>query len=105
MNISTKYLKVMPIFLVIALIVFIKNDQTEFQPKQTGQSIFLKGTDKDPIHDNGEKDMGHLDPEDQKRMGIYHYNEGNNFLKQNNLEEARSNYKMALHHNKIFEEA
>ena len=69
------------------------------------QPISPKGTDKDPVHDHGEKDIGHLDPEAQKRMGIYHYNEGNNFLKQNNFEKAISNYKMALHHNKNFEEA
>ena len=105
MNISAKYLKVMPLLLVIGLIVFIKNDQTEFRLKQTVQPISPKGTDKDPVHDHGEKDIDHLDPEAQKRMGIYHYNEGNNFLKQNNLEEAISNYKMALHHNKNFEEA
>ena len=105
MNISAKYLKVMPLLLVIGLIVFIKNDQTEFRLKQTVQPISPKGTDKDPVHDHGEKDIGHLDPVAQKRMRIYHYNEGNNFLKQNNLEEAISNYKMALHHNKNFEEA
>ena len=95
----------MPLLLVIGLIVFIKNDQTEFQLEQTVQSISPKGTDKDPVHDHGEKDIDHLDPEAQKRMGIYHYNEGNNFLKQNNFEKAISNYKMALHHNKNFEEA
>ena len=104
MNISAKYLKVMPLLLVIGLIVFIKNDQTEFQLKQTVQSISPKGTDKDPVHDHGEKGIGHLDPEAQKRMGIYHYNEGNKFLRQNSWEEAARNYKMALRHNKNFDE-
>ena len=49
--------------------------------------------------------MDHLDPEAQKRMGIYHYNEGNKLLEQNKWEEAIRNYKMALYHNKNFEEA
>ena len=105
MNIPTKYLKVMSLLLVVGLIIFIKNDQTKFQRKQSMPSIPPKGTDKGLVHDHGKKGMDHLDPETQRRMGIYHYNEGNNFLKQNNLEEAISNYKMALHHNKKFEEA
>ena len=95
----------MSLLLIIGSIVFIKNDQTKFQRKQSAPSISPKGTDKGLVHDHGKKDMDHLDLEAQKRMGIYHYNEGNNFLKQNNLEEAISNYKMALHHNKKFEEA
>ena len=53
------------------------------------------------IHD----ETNHQDPQSQKRMGIYHYNEGNKLLKKNNYEEAIKNYKMALHHNKGFEES
>ncbi|PIQ97939.1 MAG: hypothetical protein COV67_01555 [Nitrospinae bacterium CG11_big_fil_rev_8_21_14_0_20_56_8] len=48
--------------------------------------------------------MDHSSPENQKRMGIFHYNEGNKFLKQGDIEEAIRNYKMALHHNPEFQE-
>lgn len=105
MIIPTKYSKLMPLLLLIALIIFIMSDRIRFQSKETTQSLTLEGIDGDGIHNHGNEDMDHLDPKAQKRMGIYHYNEGNKFLKQNNWEEAISNYKMALHHNKNFNEA
>lgn len=43
--------------------------------------------------------IDHSDPANNKRMGFYHYNEGNKALKEGKWEEAVSNYKMALHHN------
>lgn len=50
-----------------------------------------------PEHDHG-------DPEKQRRMGIYHYNEGNKLLRERKWEEAVDNYKMALHHDpELFE--
>ncbi|NIQ02806.1 MAG: tetratricopeptide repeat protein, partial [Nitrospinaceae bacterium] len=45
-------------------------------------------------------DHRHKDPEKERRMGIYHYNEGNRFLKKGDWKEAVRNYKMALHHDK-----
>ena len=105
MIISTKYLKLMPLLIIIASIVFITSDQIQFHSKQIIQSFTLEEIDGSHIHNHGNENKDHSDPEAQKRMGIYHYNEGNNFLKQNNLEKAISNYKMALHHNKNFEEA
>ena len=105
MNIPTKFLKVMPILLIVGSIAFITNDQIQYQIKQTVQSISPKGIDKNSIHDQDKKNTDHQDPETQKRMGIYHYNEGNKFLQQKGWEEAISNYKMALHHNKNFDEA
>ena len=38
------------------------------------------------------------DPEKERRMGIFHYNEGNRFLRKGDWKEALRNYKMALHH-------
>ncbi len=38
------------------------------------------------------------DPEKERRMGIFHYNEGNRFLRKGDWKEAVRNYKMALHH-------
>ena len=95
----------MPLLLIISSVIFIISDQVKFQPKQTTPSLTLERIDRDGIHNHDDRDMNHLNPEAQKRMGIYHYNEGNKFLKQNSLEEAISNYKMALHHNKNFNEA
>ena len=102
---STKYSKLMPFLLIVASIVFITSDQIHFQSKQTVQLYTPEGFNGNSTHSHSDGDINQSDPEAQKRMGIYHYNEGNNFLKQNNLEEAISNYKMALHHNKNFEEA
>ena len=56
-------------------------------------------------HTGNQNIKNHKNLETQKRMGIYHYNEGNKFLKQNKIEKSIENYKMALHHNKHFEEA
>ncbi|MFQ5672503.1 MAG: tetratricopeptide repeat protein [Nitrospinales bacterium] len=50
-------------------------------------------------------EFDHSDPENQRRMGIYHYNEGNKFLRKNDPLEAIRNYKMALHHSPDFPEA
>ncbi len=44
------------------------------------------------------------DPEKEHRMAIYHYNEGNKFLSQDDWQEAVRNYKMALHHDKALNE-
>ncbi len=47
---------------------------------------------------NGQDHLDHSDPVNQKRMGIFHYNEGNKFLRKGNVQEAVNNYKMALRH-------
>lgn len=44
------------------------------------------------------------DPEKERRMGIFHYNEGNRFLRKGNWKEAVRNYKMALHHDPTLSE-
>ena len=54
-------------------------------------------------HDN-EEITDHRDPEIQRRMGIFHYNEGNHLLKKGDWEKAIQNYKMALHHDKTLGE-
>ena len=105
MIISSKYLKLMPLLIIIASIVFITSDQIQFQSKQIIQSFTLKEIDGSHIHSQGNENKDHSDPEAQKRMGIYHYNEGNKFLQQNDWEKAIISYKMALHHNDSFDEA
>ena len=71
--------------------------------KIAAEKIISHFNDEKNLHNHDE--TNHQDPQSQKRMGIYHYNEGNILLKQSNFEEAISNYKMALHHNKDFEES
>ncbi|MCH8156891.1 MAG: tetratricopeptide repeat protein [Nitrospinae bacterium] len=97
MNIPPKYMKLMPVLLFAAAIVFMVGDRIQFgSGLPTGEA---------PAHDHGTEEIDHSDPEAQRRMGIFHYNEGNKFSNQGNWEEAIRNYKMALHHNKNFEEA
>ena len=101
----TKYPKLTLLLLIIAPIVFVITDQTQFQPKQNIQSFISEEINGARVRGHGDEDINHSDPKIQKRMGIYHYNKGNKFLKQNNWKEAILNYKMALHHNKNFDEA
>ena len=105
MNIPPQYLKLMPFLLIVSAIVFITSDQIRFQKEQTAQQLALEGIDGGHIHSHDKGVMDHSDPVAQKRMGIFHYNEGNKFLKQNDWKQAIRNYKMALHHNKEFTEA
>lgn len=44
------------------------------------------------------------DPERERRMAIFHYNEGNTFLSKGNWQEAVHNYKMAVHHDPALSE-
>ena len=101
----TKYFKLMPPLLIVASIIFVTSDQMQFQSKLMIQSFTPEGVNEGRMHSHGDENMNQSDPEAQKPMGIYHYNEGNKFLKQNNWEKAISSYKMALHHNNNFDEA
>ena len=100
MQTPSKYAKFTPILLFITAILFIVGDQVQFDsPASTGE--------KDgPIHEHNHdgEEIDHSNPEAQRRMGIFHYNEGNKFLNKGNREEAITHYRMALHHNKNFEE-
>ena len=95
----------MPILLIVGSIVFLTADQIEYGLKKPKKKISRKLQHGELTHKHNKEEIDHKNPESQKRMGIYHYNEGNKFLKKNKPEEAIRNYKMALHHNKSFEEA
>jgi len=95
----------MPFLLIIGPIIFLTADQIEYNLKQPQKNNSSMMQHEKLIHDHDKEKTDHSNPETQKRMGIFHYNEGNKFLKQNKSEEAIRNYKMALHHNKSFEEA
>ena len=95
-----KYAKFTPILLFITAILFIVGDQVQYD---SPAHIIEKD---DPTHDHGHggEEIDHSSPEAQRRMGVFHYNEGNKFLNKGNREEAITHYRMALHHNKNFEE-
>ena len=56
-------------------------------------------------HKEGSNGKNISQEEKEKRMGIFHYNEGNKNFKEGRYDEAISNYKKALHHNKTLKEA
>jgi len=95
----------MPIFLILGPILFLVSDPIGYNLKEQQKINSSKVQHKELIHDHDKDIIDHKNPETQKRMSIYHYNQGNKFLKKNKPEEAIRNYKMALHHNKSFEEA
>ncbi|MBC8287044.1 MAG: tetratricopeptide repeat protein [Nitrospinae bacterium] len=107
---STKYL---PHLGVTAFIIFLATDY--FVPAQnsvpldSGKSLTMKeGSHKEGSHkEEGSKGEGaNLSQEErERRMAIFHYNEGNKFYKEENYAEAVIRYEKALHHNKKFKEA
>jgi tetratricopeptide (TPR) repeat protein len=50
-------------------------------------------------------DVDHSDPENIRRMAIFHFNEGNKLLQQKKWEDAAKNYHKALNHNRELQEA
>ena len=91
---------------LIALIIFLITDTSSFisiTPSIT-QNIprpIVKGNP----HEEGSKGKALSQMEKEKRMGIFHYNEGNRNFNAGRFEEAIINYRKALHHNKNFKEA
>jgi tetratricopeptide (TPR) repeat protein len=102
-NILVKNLKLILLLIAIGLFFYIAKGLVLNSQKIITQKTTSPYNNENNPHDHDETD--HQDPQSQKRMGIYHYNEGNNLLKQGNFEEAIKNYKMALRHNKDFEES
>jgi tetratricopeptide (TPR) repeat protein len=96
-----KYAKFTPLLLFITAILFIVGDQVQFD----SHTHIVEKDDLTHDHGHGGEEIDHSSPEAQRRMGVFHYNEGNKFLNKSNWEEAVTHYRMALHHNKNFEEA
>ena len=87
------------------MIVLLMTDTSFFILKtpsifKNNQSHALEGSHQERTEN---KDL--MQEEKEKRMGIFHYNEGNKNFKAGQFEEAIINYKKALHHNKNFKEA
>jgi tetratricopeptide (TPR) repeat protein len=113
----TKYL---PHLSVTALIIFLAVDYFSSnqklvlssssldQAKQEGSHNEGSHTDDKQMegsHSNGEEMTSLSQEEREKRMGIFHYNEGNKFFKVGDFPEAIIRYQKALHHHKEFREA
>ncbi len=93
--------KYTPILLLLVIVLFFVTDHLKLDPsKNEGEQVTV------PLpHDHSEgSDSDHSDPENIKRMAIFHFNEGNKSLQQEKFEEAEKNYKKALRHNKEFQE-
>ena len=65
----------------------------------------MEGSHNEGSHNEGSNGQNISQEEKEKRMGIFHYNEGNKSFKDGRFKEAIGNYKKALHHNKTFKEA
>ncbi|MZG52600.1 MAG: tetratricopeptide repeat protein [Nitrospinae bacterium] len=105
-----KKLKFLPHLSLIALIAFLMTDTSSFVSKtpsiaKKNSGPVEEGSHHEGSHEEGSKGKALSQEEKEKRMGIFHYNEGNKNFKAGQFEEAIINYKKALHHNKNFKEA
>jgi tetratricopeptide (TPR) repeat protein len=102
--------KYIPILLILSAVLIVLGDQLQFgllKHEDHGSHDNASKTAPSPAedHDHSEhSDDDHSDPENIKRMAIFHFNEGNKSLRQEKWEEAEKNYKKALIHNKEMEE-
>ena len=106
------YTKYLPHLSLIAFIIFLATDYLPLIQKNASvnsvkslkikESENRKGKHQNINNNKGEKlSQG----ERERRMAIFHYNEGNKFYKEKNYTEAVILYTKALHHNKKFKEA
>jgi len=86
--------KYFPVLLLLSIILFFVTDHLKPDSSENHEHSEL----------NEHDDMDHSDPENIRRMAIFHFNEGNKFLQQKNWDEAIKNYLKALNHNREFEE-
>ena len=108
MNKKNFTLWAIPTLLVVSALAIVTADRLSPSKPPVNAALTAINPDTPPAlkegsHDHSEDD--HQDPENNRRMGIFHYNEGNKMLAAGNLQEAVRNYKMALHHNKDFKQA
>ena len=112
MKTVSTYTKYLPHLSITAFIIFLTTDYLPLTQKtvsvssvkslNVGDSDNRKEKHKSSNNDKGEK----LSQEErERRMAIFHYNEGNKFYKEKNYTEAVILYTKALHHNKKFKEA
>jgi len=103
-----KPLKYLPHIGLLALIIFLTTDIPLINPTSSNVKKQLKqneGSHTEGSHKEGSNNKNISREEKEKRMGIFHYNQGNKNFKEGQFDEAIINYKKALHHNKSFKEA
>ena len=86
--------KYFPVLLLISIVIFFVTDHLKLDPSK----------DHEQAEHGGEHDVDHSDPENIKRMAIFHFNEGNKLLQQGEWDEAVKKYHKALKHNPKFQE-
>jgi len=86
--------KYFPVLLLISIIFFFVTDHLKLDPSK----------DHNHSENNEQQNADHSDPENIKRMAIFHFNEGNKFLQKGKWDEAVKNYNKALRHNPQFQE-
>jgi tetratricopeptide (TPR) repeat protein len=87
--------KYFPVLLLLTIVLFFVTDHLKVD------------TSKDHGHSEHDEhgDVDHSDPENIRRMAIFHFNEGNKLLQQKKWEDAAKNYHKALNHNRELQEA
>jgi tetratricopeptide (TPR) repeat protein len=108
MDQNKKFIKYLPHVGLLALIVFLITDTSPIilsTSNSEKSSKKMEGSHKEGSHNEGSKGQNISQEEKEKRMGIFHYNEGNKSFKEGRFDEAIGNYKKALHHNKTLKEA
>ena len=103
MNQNKNFIKYLPHLGLLALIIFLITDTS---PIVLSKSNSEKSLNKmEGSHNESSNGQDISQEEKEKRMAIFHYNEGNKSFKEERLDEAIGNYKKALHHNKTLKEA
>ena len=86
--------KYFPLLLLISVILFFVTERLKQEPI----------ADHNHLEHDEHEEMDHSDPENIKRMAIFHFNEGNKFLQEEKWDGAIKNYHKALNHNRQFQE-
>ena len=108
MNQNKNFIQYVAYLGLLALIIFLITDTSPIvlSTSNSGKSSKkMEGSHKEGSHNEGSNDQDISQEEKEKRMAIFHYNEGNKSFKEERLDEAIGNYKKALHHNKTLKEA
>ena len=91
---------------------YFPRDQKLSDPSSTAEKLQLKeegsrnkGSHREGSHREGEEEANLSQEERERRMGIFHYNEGNKFFKEGDFPGAIIRYEKALYHHKGFKQA
>jgi tetratricopeptide (TPR) repeat protein len=108
MNQNKNFIKYFSYLGLLALIIFLITDTSQIVLSTSNSeksSKKMEGSHREGIHNEDGNGQDISQEEKEKRMAIFHYNEGNKSFKEERIDEAISNYKKALHHNKTLKEA